>query len=109
MDVLAVRTAAEAAVARARAGEGPSLIEAMTYRYGGQYEGDNQRYKPPAEIEEWRAKDPLTAFRTKELLPAETLASIDAASRVEVDDAFTAAQAAPWPDLSLVTADVYTT
>jgi TPP-dependent pyruvate/acetoin dehydrogenase alpha subunit len=109
MDVLAVRTAADAAIGRARAGEGPSLIEAMTYRYGGQYEGDNQRYKPPAEIEEWRAKDPLKAFRAKELLPTDTLDAIDSASRAEVDAAFTAAQAAPWPDLSLVTADVYTT
>jgi TPP-dependent pyruvate/acetoin dehydrogenase alpha subunit len=109
MDVLAVRAAAERAIARARAGDGPSLIEAMTYRYGGQYEGDNQRYKPPAEIEEWRAKDPLPAFRTKELLPAGTLDAIATASRTEVDAAFAAAQAAPWPDLSLVTADVYTT
>lgn len=109
MDVLAVRDAASGAIARARSGGGPSLIEAMTYRYGGQYEGDTQRYKPPAEVEYWRGRDPLSGFRASGLLAEEELDRIDADATREVDAAFVAAQAAPWPDLALVTADVYTT
>lgn len=63
-DVLAVRTAAEAAVVRARAGEGPSFIECKTYRMRGHFEGDPQRYKPDGEQEQWKARDPIDRFRT---------------------------------------------
>jgi TPP-dependent pyruvate/acetoin dehydrogenase alpha subunit len=109
MDVLAVREAAERAIARARDGGGPSLIEAMTYRYSGQYEGDTQLYKPPEEVAYWRDRDPLLTFRRAALLEVEELDAIDEDVRQEVEQAFAAAQAAPWPDLAAVTADVYTT
>ena len=110
MDVFAVRRATEQAIERARSGGGPSLIEAMTYRYGGQYEGDTQTYKPPWEVERMRARDPLAFFRraTAARLDSAELDRIDAAARSAVDAAWEAAQNAPWPSLDAVTRDVYT-
>jgi pyruvate dehydrogenase E1 component alpha subunit len=59
MDVLAVRAAALRAIARARAGEGPSFLVCATWRYGGHHVGDKQEYKDAAEAQAWRAKDPI--------------------------------------------------
>lgn len=112
MDLFAVRDATVAAIERARSGGGPSLIEALTYRYGGQYEGDAQTYKPPDEVAEWQARDPLPRFRTtvtsRGWISSHELDAVDATAVAEVDAAFAAAEAAPWPDVALVTADVYT-
>lgn len=58
-DVLAVYAAAEAAVARARSGAGPTLLELKTYRYGGHFQGDPCHYRTREEEAEWRARDPL--------------------------------------------------
>ena len=109
MDVFAVRAVAEEAIARARAGGGPTLIEAMTYRYYGQYEGDTQTYKPPSEVEHYMAGDPLLRFReaTSAEIEAGLLDRIDHETTAEVDAAFAAAEAEPWPDPSTLTADVY--
>ena len=63
-DVLAVYDAARRAVDRARSGGGPTLIEAMTYRMKGHAEHDAQAYVPKAELEEWRAKDPIERYST---------------------------------------------
>jgi pyruvate dehydrogenase E1 component alpha subunit len=111
MDVFAVRRATEQAIERARSGGGPSLIEAMTYRYGGQYEGDTQTYKPPLEVERWRAKDPLEFFRRAVAgrIDASELDAIDEAAQRDVDAAWEAARAADWPSLDELTKDVYTT
>ena len=109
MDVFAVRDVAAEAIARARAGAGPTLVEAMTYRYYGQYEGDTQTYKPPREIAEHRARDPLLRFRatTSGRIDAGLLDEIDRQMAADVDAAFVAAEAAPWPDPSTLTTDVY--
>lgn len=111
MDVFAVREAAEEAIQRGRQGGGPSLIEAMTYRYGGQYEGDTQTYKPPKEVAWWRDRDPLITFKeaVSDRLDPAVMDEIEGRVAREVDAAFAAADAAPWPDVSQVTADVYTT
>jgi acetoin:2,6-dichlorophenolindophenol oxidoreductase subunit alpha len=58
-DVVAVREAAERAVERARSGGGPTLIELLTYRHYGHSRSDPAKYRPPEEVEEWRARDPL--------------------------------------------------
>ena len=110
MDIFAVRDATATACERARSGGGPTLIEAMTYRYGGQYEGDTQTYKPPEEVAHWRGRDPLLRFRadTATRLSMATLDGIERSVQAEVDAAFAAAEAAPWPDISQVTTDVYT-
>jgi pyruvate dehydrogenase E1 component alpha subunit len=56
-----VRQAAE----RARSGEGPTFIEAKTYRWRGHYEGDPQVYRTVEEIESWKARDAIAAFRVQ--------------------------------------------
>jgi len=58
-DIFEVYEAAKKAIDRARMGEGPSLIEAKTYRQHGHFEGDPQIYKPKEEIESWLKKDPI--------------------------------------------------
>jgi TPP-dependent pyruvate/acetoin dehydrogenase alpha subunit len=63
MDYLAVRAATEAAVKHARGGEGPVLIEAMTYRFCGHSKSDECAYRNREEEEEWRRRDPLLIMR----------------------------------------------
>ena len=62
-DVLAVYDVMQAAVTRARAGEGPTFIEGLTYRYRGHYEGDPQLYRAREEVEHWQTLDPIPRFR----------------------------------------------
>jgi pyruvate dehydrogenase E1 component alpha subunit len=64
-DVLAVYSATAEAAERARAGGGPTLIEAKTYRTRGHYEGDPQVYRSVEEIEMWKGKDPILRFRQR--------------------------------------------
>lgn len=109
-DVLAVRAAAEQAVDRARAGEGPSLIECKTYRWHGHYEGDPQRYRDKGEVAAWREKDPLarlmSTVQADSDLSAELNALADRAVR-EVAAAVDAAKASEPPDPRSIGADVY--
>jgi TPP-dependent pyruvate/acetoin dehydrogenase alpha subunit len=110
-DVLAVRDAVAAAVTRARAGEGPTLVEAKTYRHRGHYEGDMCTYRPDGELEEWLQRDPLITFAarlTTELGVSES--EIAAAhERVErrLDDAAAFAAAGTHPDPGQTLEDVY--
>jgi TPP-dependent pyruvate/acetoin dehydrogenase alpha subunit len=62
MDPIAVYEAVAEAAERARSGGGPTLIEAMTYRYRGHYEGDPTTYRTDEEVASWREKDPLVTF-----------------------------------------------
>ena len=62
-DVLAVEAATAVAVRRARDGEGPTLLEAKTYRHRGHFEGDMARYRPKDEVAYWMARDPIDLFR----------------------------------------------
>lgn len=62
-DVLAVREAALAAVSRARAGEGPTLLELKTYRWGGHFQGDPRKYRTREEETEWVRRCPVATFR----------------------------------------------
>ena len=64
-DVLAVYEAVKTAIIRANNGEGPTFIEAKTYRYRGHYEGDPQVYRTQEEIQSWMKKDPIIAFKKK--------------------------------------------
>jgi TPP-dependent pyruvate/acetoin dehydrogenase alpha subunit len=91
-DVLAVYDCTKRAVDRARAGEGVSLLEFMTYRRKGHAEHDNQSYVPEGEIERWAAEnDPIDRYvrvlRDREGVSAETLAEIDARIVREIDAA----------------------
>jgi TPP-dependent pyruvate/acetoin dehydrogenase alpha subunit len=110
-DVEAVLAATEEAVGACRAGEGPWLLEAETYRWQGHYEGDPQRYKPAEEAEAWRARDPLLIARAQ--IASEGLASddeLDAAMRdaeARVARAEEYARSSPYPELDEVLSDVY--
>jgi acetoin:2,6-dichlorophenolindophenol oxidoreductase subunit alpha len=64
-DVLAVYEAVVAARVRAVAGDGPTFIEAKTYRQRGHYEGDPMVYRTREEIESWKARDPIPVFRQR--------------------------------------------
>ena len=92
-DALAVRAAADAAVARARAGDGPSLLECATYRWGGHYVGDPERYRSKEEVAAWRGRDPLP--RLAAVLGEARAAEIDAEVDAELQAAAERALAAP--------------
>lgn len=83
MDPFAVHDAVARAVERARAGGGPTLIEAMTYRFRGHYEGDPQTYRPEGELETWERRDPLVTFPRR--LLDEGLATQDWIDRANVE------------------------
>jgi len=102
-DVLAAYDCTKRAVNRARAGEGVSLLELMTYRRKGHAEHDNQSYVPDGEIERWAAEnDPIDRFvrvlRDREGVSAETLAEIDARIVAEIDAATDEAERSGVPD-----------
>jgi len=112
MDFFDVYEKAGKAIASARAGEGPVLLECKTYRFKGHYIGDSLRYRPKEEAERWiQTRDPLQRFEARaleaRLLDADDLRRVDREVEEEVAAAVTAAEAAPWPDLSEVTRDVY--
>ncbi len=108
-DVIAVKDAMDAAVARARTGRGPSLIECESYRVAGHFCSDAEDYRDQQEIERWRAKDPVKRFRAwltdHDIRSEHELDAIDSAIRAEVDAAFAAALADPVPDPGALAAD----
>jgi TPP-dependent pyruvate/acetoin dehydrogenase alpha subunit len=105
-DVIAVETAVREALERARQGQGPSFIDAQTYRVSGHWVSDACAYRNAAETERWRTRDPIATL-------AQRLISDGRASRDEIDQmaasvseeaqaAMAAAQADPWPDPSVI-------
>ena len=110
-DVLAMRAATEQAAERGRAGEGPTLIEAKTYRHRGHSRTDPAKYRAEAEVKEWLARDPIPAFRQRLVSAgtagAEELDRIDAAAREEARTAAEAAAASPWPEPRDFTLDTF--
>ncbi|QEC50738.1 thiamine pyrophosphate-dependent dehydrogenase E1 component subunit alpha [Baekduia soli] len=84
-DIDEVLAAVGDAVARARAGEGPTMIEAVTYRWFGHYAGDKAAYRESDEVEQWRAKDPLVRSRAK--LDAAVADELDASAEAEIQAA----------------------
>lgn len=96
----AVHERAGEAVARARAGGGPSLIEIETYRLEGHFMGDAEGYRPAGEVDRLKALDPIPAFRARLAADGFDDAELDhaaAEARAEVDAAFAAARAAEFP------------
>jgi pyruvate dehydrogenase E1 component alpha subunit len=112
MDFFDVYEKAGEAIARARRGEGPTLLECKTYRFMGHFVGDPLKYRAKQEAERWiQTQDPLERFerRTAEagLLSSSELRAIDKAVDDELAAAVAAAEAAPLPDPSEVARDVY--
>ena len=111
-DVLAVYGAMGEAVRRARAGEGPSLIEALTYRYFGHFGADNPlTYRTKEEEEHYRSRDCLETFTAQllenEMATREELEAIDQQISTSLDDAVKFADDSPWPESEEATMDVY--
>ncbi|MBG7376172.1 thiamine pyrophosphate-dependent dehydrogenase E1 component subunit alpha [Pseudomonas aeruginosa] len=111
-DFFAVHEAAGAAIERARAGEGPSLIEVKLTRYYGHFEGDAQTYRDPDEVKHYReTRDCLKQFRERTchagLLSASDLDAIDAEVEARIEDAVQRAQNDPKPEPDDLLRDVY--
>ncbi len=111
MDVLAVYGTVAEAVARARAGEGPTLVEAKTYRFFGHYVGDPGVYRTDEEVRAWKARDPILALGKKlvgsEAFSQAELDAVEAEVRAGVEDAVAFARESPEPDLQVAFEDVY--
>jgi acetoin:2,6-dichlorophenolindophenol oxidoreductase subunit alpha len=110
-DFSAVAEAVGTAVARARRGEGPSLVENLTYRWRGHSKSDRNRYRTKDEIEGWMARDPIARFEREliahDILTAEDAAEIAAQAVAEVEAGITFAKDSPSPDVADVTRYVY--
>ncbi len=104
MDVLAVRAVAQEAVARARAGGGPTLIECLTYRFRGHSLADPDEMRSKAEKEFWFSRDPIKKLAAHmvehNLATPEELKEIDRRIQADIDDAVQFAQDSPEPDPS---------
>lgn len=104
-DALAVHAATTEAIARARAGEGPTLIEAKTLRIRGHYEGDRQQYRTDLTDGVEIPRDPIDLLR--KVVAAEVADGLDDDARAAVDAAFESTLAAPRPDPDIVFQDVW--
>ncbi len=111
-DVMAVYEAAEAAVNRARAGQGPTLIECKTYRWRGHTERPGQEDpRPKEEIEEWRQRDPINRFVTnlmdQGLLTEDEWQKMDAEILAAIEDAVKFSEESPFPDPEAAVEDIF--
>ncbi|MGD9841298.1 MAG: thiamine pyrophosphate-dependent dehydrogenase E1 component subunit alpha [Steroidobacteraceae bacterium] len=109
-DADVVYQTAQKAYARARAGEGPSLIECLTYRHSGHSRADPAKYRPEGELERWKKKDPVKTYRARLLsagVKESVLAAIEKEVMAEVNAATEACKAAPSPPDEIVFTDVY--
>ncbi|MFB6398313.1 thiamine pyrophosphate-dependent dehydrogenase E1 component subunit alpha [Polymorphospora lycopeni] len=104
----AVAAAVATAVERARVGDGPSIVEAMTERLVGHYSGDAQHYRPAGEIADARTREPLVRIRNAaDAALTATLDAIDAEVAAEVEAAVAAARAIAFPDPATVKEHLY--
>lgn len=110
-DVMAVYEAVSEAVKRARAGEGPSLVENVTYRWRGHSKSDANRYRTKEEIQEWMEKDPIKRFSAQLIkegtLTAEGAEKIDEEAHAAIQAAAEFAENSPEPALESIEEGVY--
>jgi acetoin:2,6-dichlorophenolindophenol oxidoreductase subunit alpha len=109
-DVDAVLATATRVIDRARAGDGPSLVEAVTYRHGGHSRADPGTYRPDDEVAAWKARDPITTYRARleaAGVPATDLDAIEAETDAKVAAAEQAARDAPEPSPDVIETQVW--
>ena len=109
-DADAVYQVASEALKKARAGDGPSLIEAMTYRHSGHSRADPAKYRPEGELEKWMLRDPLVIYRERLLelgFNEPTLKDLEAEAMGKVDRATTTAKASSLPSIDDITKNVW--
>ena len=106
-DVAAVYEAVKEAKARAQAGEGPTLIECLTYRWRGHSKSDRQAYRTREEVREWQDRDPIPRFASWLSLTDEQVGALWKEAEGLIETAVSFAQASPEPDLSTILEGVY--
>lgn len=112
MDAAAVYEAVMEAVRRARKGKGPTLIECETYRFEGHEEGDPwTKYRSKEEVEEWKKRCPIEAFRAKliktKILTEEEAKKIDQETKMLIEEAVKFGEESPWPKPQEALEDVF--
>jgi pyruvate dehydrogenase E1 component alpha subunit len=111
MDVLDVERSVTAALEKARGDREPQLVEAVTYRYRGHSMADPEEYRTKDEVEGWRTRDPLATFPARlvdeGVLADEDVARLDEQARKTVDEAVEFAERSPFPDLASLYDDIY--
>lgn len=110
-DIAQVHAATAEAVARARAGDGPTLLEMKTYRYRGHSRSDPAKYRPDGELDRWKARDPIEILGARLIgagtLSADAAADIRKESQALIDAAAVRAATAPYPTLEETERYVY--
>lgn len=106
-DVIAVYEVVKAAVARARAGEGPSLVESVTYRWRGHSKSDKQAYRTRTEVKEWQQRDPIHRFAAELGLTDQEWEAIQQETTTRIDQAVQFAESSPEPDVNTILEGVY--
>jgi TPP-dependent pyruvate/acetoin dehydrogenase alpha subunit len=103
-DVVAIHDSVKDARERALAGEGPSFIEGLTYRYDGHNTGDSQNYRTREEVQLWRHKDPidrlLRELVSRGVVKGDEFEVLQSEAAARVDHAVSFAETSPWPDPS---------
>jgi len=109
-DVVVVRDAVARAAERARAGQGPTVLEAKTYRHFGHSRTDPASYRPAEEVKQWLSRDPLDIARARLAalgVPVESVTAADERAARTVEEAVATARAAPGPDPGAALTDVW--
>ncbi len=110
-DIIAVYEAVSAAAERARAGDGPTLVEAVTYRWKGHSKNDPGVYRTKEEVEYWKTLDPIQRFRNKLIsdgvITEAEADAIDKAAAKAIEDAYTFAVNSPEPSVETIMEGVY--
>src|SRR5678816_1339733 len=105
-DADVVYRTAQTAYDKARAGDGPSLIECLTYRYSGHSRADPAKYRPEGELDRWKLRDPIKIYRERLLqfgIAEAAITAIEADVKARVDDATETCKASPVPPMELLT------
>jgi len=109
-DADAVYRLARQAIAAARSGGGPALIEAKTYRHSGHSRADPAKYRPPGELERWLERDPVTLYRSRLVdagIAEAVLRDLEVGAERAVDEATEVAKASPPSPVDVVEHDVW--
>lgn len=110
-DPVAVREAASEAIIRARAGEGPTLVECVTWRHHGHFLGDAGLYKSPEDEKYWRGHDPIPVFEKKLLEEGiagqAEIEAVQAETNAEITEAVRFAEESSYPESSVIFEDLY--
>ena len=106
-DVFAVYREVDKAVKRARQGEGPAMIECLTYRWQGHHVGDPGVYRPESEVAEWKGKEPIARLEAEGILPPEEISAIRAMVDEEIAEACAFAEESPYAGIEEAFKDVF--